>query len=208
MRRILKGFLRLFLRQSVDNECSAKGIPRHLHRCERPQVNEFDADEMLYMRHPSLPLDQRDYGLNLEHYRVQEQSVIREKFSRTPVDVLFDSEQGRHFVTGHQIAGFSVADVTNLNWPNEHSIIYDRKNRDKIVKEADVYSLRLEHAPIRCMYPHCNVILLKNGVPFGDGKVPPPTKTAVRKYIARIANKHRGKLMEVRIDPKYFSEVL
>jgi hypothetical protein len=176
----------------LPDECHIADIPHRLHTAKKPLVAPLNGDDFLYLRHPPLPLGE-PYLLQIPgHRHLENQSVISHQLNTPdgePEDARFDGVNGNHCLDC-QIARLSVAEVQSLNLPNENS--------SKIVKvkgmtqktQPDIFTFEVVHAPIPCIYPHCEIIAYKNGKPIKD--VANSMKTIIRREFAKIAERHRA----------------
>jgi hypothetical protein len=122
-----------------DSDCDAKGIPAHLHREERPADPVFDAAEPLYRR---FRLGTPDLTAAISFARM---SVNRGKYCESPDDVLWNDEEGGRY------EGFGV-----LSLP-----VKALQRREKLPHEDSHFTLKPEHDPTRCNYPHTEVVATK-----------------------------------------------
>jgi hypothetical protein len=123
---------------------------------------------------------------------VENQSAIRERYCRSPFDVLYGvTDKGHHF--DEHVAKLTVGEVEMIDYPNMGTEIKDRTG--KIIKEAARYSLRVMHEPEQCMYPHCELRLHIDDKPYDNKKkVPPRVKTNMRHECAMIAERYRSEI--------------
>lgn len=176
--------------QELPLDCHIGDIPSRLHALDRPVIPIGD-DDWLYMRHPPLA-DDLGYAFEIPGHRVEDQSVNSEKLNQpdgNPRDVLFDTRFGNHHIE-MQIARLGAGEVRSLDIPNINTI---RKNgKGEIIQDADRYRFEVVHKPTPCMYPHCEIITLKNGErkPVSSG-----IKSAIRWAFAQIADRHRHKML-------------
>lgn len=164
--------------EACDRDCANLGIPSNLHTLDRRPGDEFRPEEMLHIRIPKS--DGNDYSdAFLREFRCQNQSANRGKFS-APTDVLFNIKSETHFFASHVVLSVTVGAVLAISCPNEGSIQHD-KNTKAVIKSADVYRFLVKHVPEKCMFPHSEFILLKNGIEFTGDFRSKTTKSALRK---------------------------
>jgi hypothetical protein len=151
-----------------DPECLEKGIPEHLHQLDEEPDNEFDAAELLFRRFT--------FGMEtLKQIIVfKRMSVNRANHGRGPDDALWNCEEGgRHNDCG--VAQFAVG-ALDQKW--EHPT------------EANIsYSLRPEHVPLKCNYPHAEVVVYKeeNGTATAQNEIKPTSvKTRIREELGKL----------------------
>jgi hypothetical protein len=129
----------------ADPACVALGIPERLHTEGRGPDPEFEPSEVLYRW---LPITFPQTELKASFRLTLDESVNREKYSRYPADVLFNIS-GPHRV-GHPILAFKV-----------HQLRQQLSRREN--NEDAIYSFNVCHKPEDCMYPHCEVVVRRNG---------------------------------------------
>src|SRR5882724_4252362 len=95
-----------------DEICSARGIPEHLHRCDRPAVPDFDADERLFRRFP--PAHIGNDIANAISFDRNTSSVNRSKFS-TPDDARWVEETGE-YKGKHGVISFPSEVYSGKTW--------------------------------------------------------------------------------------------
>lgn len=170
-------------------KCSIDGIPRRLHAAGRRMWLALDVDDRLFMRHPPLK-GGVEYVFEIPgHSHLADQSVNSERIN-TPSgkirDVLYDTVKGQHHFD-FQIACLDLKDIEALAVPNQNTIKRDKKGN--IVHDADIWSFRVSHEPVPCMYPHCVIRALNNNQPaksVSDG-----IKSVIRMNFADLAEKQR-----------------
>ena len=148
-----------------DAECSAKGIPEHLHRNDRPANQSFPDNEKLWMRFsPEHPLMDGKPPPGI--FRPTGQSVNRELMGESePLDVLYSIHGPPHPST-HGILEFNVSAVTSLRKPHPE-------------QAERIFTFRVIHMPERCMYPHCEIQAYLDGQPLEEVR-PNKIKTWLR----------------------------
>jgi hypothetical protein len=92
----------------IDDACTAKGIPNHLHTGGRAVDVDFDGMELAYIR---FPMEERKLTsvLNFRH-----RSFNRSKYSsQGPDDLLWNSEEGGRY-EGLGVAALSIAAIREV----------------------------------------------------------------------------------------------
>lgn len=175
--------------QEPETECRTAGIPRRLHKNYRP-VCEVPSGDWLYLWHPA---STGSYGFEIfGKFRVESQSFNSHALNEpdgNPRDVLYDTETGRHRLE-LQIARVGVDDIRSLDIPNDNTVVKDAMG--KIIEYRDRYRFEVVHKPTPCMYPHCQLVTLKNGQqkPVNSSDM----KTAIREAFAELAERHREEM--------------
>jgi hypothetical protein len=175
------------------DECPIANIPVRLHQKGRP-ADAVQKDDVLYMRHPPLQRGE-GYGVGIPEHRIVDQSANSRLLNQggRVCDVLYDIKNGSHWMT-YQIAKLDVADILALELPNENTIRKDREGN--VIYSGDVYTFGVEHKPTGCMFPHCEIVALKNGsrqTHINSNAM----KTTIRAKFARMAEKARTEMEEV-----------
>lgn len=126
----------------IDADCDAKGIPRHLHRLGRPIDPDFEDTELLYRR---ILVGIPDLAAAISFERM---SVNRGKYCESADDALWNDKEGGRY------AGFGVLaiPVRAFNLQEKHP---DQQNHPY------AFTLRPEHKPESCNYPHSEVVATK-----------------------------------------------
>lgn len=128
-----------------DQLCSERGIPPHLHRCEREPVEQFDAEELLFRRYNKDQI-QNDIALAISFDR-SSSSLTRSKFGSAD-DARWDGETGRyHDQCG--VISIPAAAFQGQSW----------KVRDLAV----AVQVTPFHDPLQCMFPHCDLRVVEGG---------------------------------------------
>lgn len=155
----------------MTKNCHALGIPEYLHRDERPIDIHF-LSETIFRRFdvPGEPSTWRkDKRISASIFPVRNDSCIREKYSRKPEDVLYNTrveDNGRHYF--HMgILSFSTSDIDGF----KEEISHNNSRR--------IFTLKMKHDPLDCMYPHCEILVLENDTILDQNK-PKSIKTLVR----------------------------
>ncbi len=171
----------------LQAECHIADIPRRLHWGGRP-IREVPADDWIYMWHLPVPGSYMESDI-FASFRVDGQSFNSHKLNHPngdPRDVHYDTRYGKHRPE-MQIARFGVGEVKLLDLPNKNT---ERKDRDgRLI--CDRYTFQIEHKPTPCMYPHCELVALKDGK---KRTVSPGVKTLIRDSFEEIAERHREKM--------------
>ncbi len=152
-----------------DPDCESKGIPLHLHRCARSPDQDFKGDELLYRRTPNT------HGDLTAAIKFNRMSVNREKYCEEPSDTLWNEKEGGTH-DGFGVISLPVGALSR-SWPH------------KALKNVS-FSLRPEHTPDPCNYPHTEVVANREEAdgsltPLANIK-PPSTKLAIREDLARF----------------------
>lgn len=146
--------------------CTVEGIPKRLHRNGRKPDIEFDGEEQIYIRIPPALL-QEEKPLAAA-FRTKRQSGNRERYSKTPDDVLYNinaKNKNEHF---HHWGIVKIKVKT---------IQSNKYNHPEIDEE---YTFKLSHEPEECMYPHSEIHIFLDGK---EGKLNPSTlKTLLKDY--------------------------
>ena len=175
-------------------KCEVPGIPDRLHRNAKPEVAEIPSEDLLYLFHTPLPVDE-PYGSEIPEYRVRDQSANSHDLNPdgSPTDVLFNDETGERRVL--QIARLDVASLIIVNLPNPNTRLVKKLPSGETVTTEDVYSVRVVHKPEKCNYPHCEIRTLKNGKELGKNWDNRWAKGTIRRRIAEIAQKSRKEML-------------
>jgi hypothetical protein len=149
-----------------DPQCEAKGIPRHLHCLNRSAEPFFETTELLYRRFSSEVIDDLTAAISFERM-----SVNRQKFCHSPDDVLWNDKEGGQYA-GCGVLAIPVA-ALDIRISHAH--------------EDYSFTLRPEHCPEPCNYPHSEVIATKvlpdgTEVPLREIR-PKSVKLAIRKAL-------------------------
>lgn len=132
------------------NSCDQFGIPDYLHRNGRSEDNIFDKDEMLYRRFSKLESPDGK-SLSAAMLQTREMSVNREKYSKSPSDVLYSTTSKDHYFSHGVISmGYGQIFCLSVKHPD-----------DKNIK----YTFSVVHSPEECMFPHALIIVMNNGSP-------------------------------------------
>ena len=152
-------------------KCQKLGIPEYLHRQERPIDNQF-LTETIFRRFDVAgePSDWRnDKGISASIFPVKDDSCNRDKYSEKPEDVLYNTREedgGSHYVN-MGILSFCSSTIDNFT---------AEINQNNIKR---IFTLKLKHDPLECMYPHCEILVLENGQILDQNK-PKSIKTLIR----------------------------
>ena len=148
-----------------DPDCRAKGIPDHLHQCERPINQTFDPSESLFYRFkPGEKIKNGKVPKGI--FRVKNMSVLRQIYCRSPNDALYDGERGISY-PDWGVAELVVGKVESFSYNGDPP------------KE---YTLKVVHDPLQCVYPHSEVRLFERGVRLNE--VPDGLATLIRVCLA------------------------
>lgn len=89
-----------------------------------------------------------------------------------PKDCLYDGENGKHCLN-FGVAEFCVESIEALTKAHPQ-------------EKDTVYTFRVKHVPLECLYPHCEIWAYKNGAPVEEIK-PASVKTWLRDELSRLA---------------------
>jgi hypothetical protein len=156
---------------SPNPKCSALGIPTHLHSGTRPVNDVFLDAETVYYRAP--PMKVEGGKVLPEAFKTTKTSVVRKRDTAGPEDCLYDGKDGKHcFDFG--VAELAVGKIQSLSKAHPQ-------------EQDSVYTFKIRHDPLECMYPHCEIRTYKGGSEVGEIK-PPSVKTWLRLELSRIAS--------------------
>ena len=138
----------------VDPQCTALGIPDHLHTCKQAEDQEFEPTERLYRRHK---LDDNKIKTAITFNRM---SVNRAKYCPNVGDILINSKDGTRY-EGFGVVAFTVKSVQSLQFSPEAAsgksdTVYDAVVRHDIAKEP-------------CNFSHTRVNGRQNGSEISEG---------------------------------------
>lgn len=190
--RKFREFFDSLKRQASDPDCTSKGIPPRLHTMGRAADPHFDAAEFLYLRHEACGGDEYIGQIPIPR-KVEDQSVNRGKYSDSPLDVLYDTENGNHY-TQWQIAKLQVGPVEKIEFRYREPL-----DPLKEPKRNELYTLKVLHDPTRCMYPHSVMQLMKNNAKFDQKEAMNSAKTVIRRDVCKIANLYRREMLRLRV---------
>lgn len=174
---------------SLPTPCPCPQIPPRLHWLGRPTQAIGDDDEV-YMRHP-VSENYGAPGFVIPDYHVLDQSVNSRDLNQGGVidDVLHNGTTCMCH-SDWEIACFKVRDLHQRRIPNENTVF---KDDDGSMRYRDTFTFSVEHDPTPCIYPHSCIYILKNGERPRD--VPKGVKTAVRSFVAQLAQANREELI-------------
>jgi hypothetical protein len=155
---------------SSDAKCVRLNIPSHLHSLGRPVETNFDTSEVVYYR---IPREDLFPTINSAAFRFPRTSVLWSKLCASPEDALYDGERGNHRLDWGGVA-MCIGDIRRIS----------RTHPDKSIKKD--YSFDVEHVPLDCVYPHCE-ILTKLGGTEATGGVCGSYKTWLRDELKNIS---------------------
>ena len=142
-----------------DPLCSRFNIPARLHQCGKSSISNFETGEILYRRYdPKRASAKLEFPENVISTAIsfdEGMSVNRSALSSSPADVLFEVKNGQHYA-GHAILVLEAIHLQHWSFSKSTS------------GGTNVYTVQVEHAPTRCMYPHSEVKLLHNGIVTND----------------------------------------
>jgi hypothetical protein len=141
----------------ADAACRELGIPARLHASGRAPEPTFAENETLF--HRLAPTSDCTGGKVpasvFEVSRLPGKSFDRSLFCACPEDVLYSTKSRDHFINWG-IIGIPLARLRTIVC---RLIDQDVERR---------FSLRMEHAPERCKYPHSELLVLESDVPQGS----------------------------------------
>jgi hypothetical protein len=132
-----------------DEICNSRGIPEHLHRCDRPVVPNFDTNERLFRRFPPACIG-NDIA-NAVSFDKKKSSVNRSKFSG-PDDALWVEKTGE-YKGAHGVISFPSGVYSGKSW---HS---NEKNKPVVTARIEQF-----HDPLQCNYAHTDFRLIESDV--------------------------------------------
>jgi hypothetical protein len=122
-----------------DETCTSRGIPEHLHRCDRNVVPEFRDDERVFLRFPADHI-QHDLA-NAISFDRRKSSVNRSQFS-TANDARWVEQTG-DYKAKHGVISFPSGVYSGKTW--------DSKEKDKPAVTAHIEQF---HDPLQCNFAH------------------------------------------------------
>jgi hypothetical protein len=160
----------------MSERCKELNIPDYLHTNNRNPDQEFNS-ELIY-RWFKIQIDREsdwrnDKGVSSSIFAVRNDSCNREKYSRKPDDVLYNTTGDDRDLTKFGICQFN-SDVLD---GEVHRIEQNNSPR--------IFELGIEHIPTECMYPHCEIIVKENGSKIDQDGPPKSTRTAIRRILAK-----------------------
>lgn len=133
---------------SID--CEILGIPNHLHKNQRELDTIFDEEEVLYRR---FKIERSKWEGTIQEssavFELKDDSYNRSKYCLSPTDVLYSS-------TGEYYENWGIGSV---------SISKISGNKKSIINnEIRNFTIKVEHTPEICNYPHCEVFIYEDGI--------------------------------------------
>lgn len=96
-------------------------------------------------------------------------SCNREKHSVEPQDVLYNVKSSDHFINW-AISAFKAGIINKFKYQCPLN---------------NVYGLTVIHEPHCCMFPHCNVYIVENGIHIHGLEKPKLTKSIIKEYYSK-----------------------
>lgn len=159
----------------MNQLCQQLGIPERLHRNGRGIDNEFLEDELIYRRF-KVEGNKEDWLSNSQIstsiFKVSNDSCNRSKYSEEPEDVLFNirpQDEGKHYIDWG-ILSLQVHQLNQFSFPIQQNSI-DR-----------IFSIKVEHVPDDCMYPHSEIRVFVDGELISKNK-PSSINRAIRDFL-------------------------
>lgn len=153
-----------------NSRCAELGVPSHLHSAGRPIDESISPDEIMYHRIP--PSAVSGTVAMPEAFKTTRTSVVRKLLTHGPQDCLYDGQNGRHCLD------FGVAELSVLGIESLTKMHPQEKDT--------VYTFRVKHVPLECLYPHCEIWTFKNGSAVEEIK-PASVKTWLRGRLSELA---------------------
>lgn len=179
---------------SIREGCWISNIPERLHSKGQSRRTILASDRVI-IRHEPLP-DGKGYGFEIPGHRHLEDQSANSQLLNSPegfyCDVLYDCKEGKHYF-GWEVACLDVEDLTTLALPNDNTLV---RNSDGSTKAVDIFSFEVVHDPTPCMYPHCQIFALKDGMrvkKIQSGFM----KTLIRARFAKLAEINREEMTNV-----------
>jgi len=138
------------LMKLCDPHCKKKKIPQHLHQNGRLADPSFDRNERIYIRFREFEDNKPtlcDGKVSAAIFKTEKQSSNREKYSKSPTDVLFETNGDHKFSWG--IVELMSREICETTFPHPNT--------------ETSYSFRVIHDPVQCMYPHSEIRIFENG---------------------------------------------
>lgn len=159
--------------------CSQLGIPERLHKRNRKPDQEFNSED-IYRRFKAVGNREdwkKDSQISAAIFPVKNDSCIRQKYSQHPQDVLYNAKEENN--EGHYFESMSVLAF--------NTGILDKFNQAITQNGIErIFKLSIKHDPIKCMYPHCEILVTENGEVVNQNK-PKSIKVAVRDILLEYA---------------------
>lgn len=145
-------------------QCDQLGIPKYLHKNGRSENNSFTKEEKLYRRIPPDAIHSNG-EISPACLSLYDMSLNRERYSKSPEDVLYNIENGEHFLSS-EILEIGVGSIELPRYPHPND-------------ENRVYTFKMKHEPEECMYPHSVLKIILNHNEIKSKKDIPPTLRAL-----------------------------
>lgn len=170
--KVFLSLLEKFNSESSESVCSSLGIPSHLHRAGRVNDDVF-VGEVIFRRFLASGT-KNDWSKNSQIscsiFEVKNDSCNRSKYSDSPEDVLYNvriEDGGNHYFSwGILSIGSDMFDLFTF----------------QINGTTRTFSLKLEHVPLDCMFPHSEIIVFENNEKVDTSK-PKSVKVVIRDYL-------------------------
>lgn len=157
----------------MSKECTDIGIPEYLHTKDRSVDSVFNIEEQIFRRFQTAqPINiwLEDSQVSAAIFPLKDDSYNREKYSKAPCDVLYNinakNKTDHYFNSG--IISLTCGQIQN-----------ELRFKSIINKEEIEVMFNIIHKPEVCIYPHCEVIALKNGKHINPTK-PKSARSVIR----------------------------
>ncbi len=155
-------------------DCFELKIPEYLHTKERTEDQNFTNQELLFRRFSPDHYNPIHRSVSPASIRVGDTSVNREKYSKEPNDVLYNTRLPEHYFN-YGIFEITVGFIRDVTFTHPED-------------SSKVFTLRVLHEPSRCMYPHSVIKVEVNGELLENFKRPNTVKTQIKVEIANNCN--------------------
>lgn len=153
--------------------CKSLGIPYHLWRNGRPQIDYFSDNELLFRRF-YVPGTVKDFVNNAQYsisiFDIKDDSYNRESLCKSAEDVLYDSN-GTHYAN-YGILALRVGTIHGF------SFVY---KSDKGMHNTQLIT---NHRPEECNYAHCELWFFNDGERIVENKPKSAKKIWRRKLLS------------------------
>jgi hypothetical protein len=171
------------LKPKPDKICNELGIPKRLRRNKRESFDEFhDSNENLYRWFaPEIEylfdgtLSPSTVGKVFSPPR--DISCNRSRFCDYPTDVLFNTNNLPHR------NDFGIIKTSILLIEKYRFSVFVSNNKN--IEEEIFIEFQVIHSPEECMYPHSEIIVLRNGKRIEGDVKPKKLKTLLREELSR-----------------------
>ena len=134
--------------------CEELNIPERLWKLDKPIIHDFK-DDVIYRRFKVVGPKENWKTLNLTAsvFQLNTDSYNKASLCESADDVLFNSVKadcGKHY-TNWGILSISSNDLTDIN-----------SKKIKLNNEERVFTLKFQHVPEDCMYPHSEILIMED----------------------------------------------